>query len=59
MEGFCSENPTADVIPAAVTGRATVYEWVCQDGKPKAGKQLFTADPRGYLADFWFELSPE
>lgn len=59
MEQFCTENPAADVIPAYVTGRATVYEWKCQDGKPVVVRQIFTVDPQGYLADFWYELAPK
>jgi hypothetical protein len=59
MEQFCTENPTADVIPAYVTGRATVYEWKCQDGKPTVVRQIFTVDAQGYLADFWYELTPK
>ncbi|MGC8786903.1 MAG: hypothetical protein ACP5Q1_05700 [Anaerolineae bacterium] len=59
MEQFCTENPAADVIPAYVTGRATVYEWKCQDGKPVVVSQIFAVDPQGYLADFWYELTPK
>ena len=59
MQDFCQANPTADSIPAVVTGRATVYEWTCADGQPQAGRQLFQSDPQGYLADFWFELAPQ
>lgn len=59
MEAFCQANPTADSIPAAVTGRATVYEWGCQNGNPEAIRQIFTADAQGYLAEFWYELPPE
>ena len=59
MEDYCGENPTADTIPAFATGRATVYEWACQDGKPEVIKQLFNSDAQGYLADFWYELTPE
>jgi putative hemolysin len=59
MEDFCKANPTADNIPAATTGRATVYEWQCKDGKPVAGKQILKADPQGFLADFWYEVSPQ
>ena len=58
MEDYCKTNPTADSIPAAVTGRATVYEWRCKDGKPEVVQQLFKVDPQGYLADFWYELPP-
>ncbi len=60
METYCQANPTSDFIPASVTGRATVYEWRCKDGKPKVVQQYFTVDPQGYLAEFWYELaSPE
>ncbi len=59
MEDFCKTNPSDESIPAAVTGRATVYEWRCKNGKPEVVKQLFTVDPRGYLADFWYELIPK
>ena len=56
MEDFCTANPTADAIPAAVTGRATVYEWKCADGQPQVVRQIFHSDPQGYLAEFWHEL---
>lgn len=59
MDDFCKENPTAEGIPAYVTGRATVYNWACKDGKAVAGEQVFTVDPQGFLADFWYELTPE
>jgi len=59
MQDFCKANPAADFIPAAVTGRATVYEWECAGGQPQVVKQLFQSDPQGYLADFWVELTPE
>ncbi len=56
MAEFCRANPTADVIPAAVTGRATVYQWDCVEGKAMASKTLFTPDARGYLSQFWYVL---
>ena len=59
MEGFCKTNPTADSIPAAVTGRATVYEWKCNAGKPEVVRQVFQVDPQEYLANFWYELAPK
>ncbi len=59
MQDYCKANPTADNIPAAVTGRATVYEWGCKDGKPAVVKQVFQSDPRGFLANFWYELTPK
>jgi hypothetical protein len=57
MDDFCKANPGVNGIPAAVTGRATIYEWNCKDGKATVGKQLLTVDPRGYLAEFWHKLS--
>jgi len=59
MEDYCKTNLTADYIPAYVTGRATVYEWKCNTGKPEAGRQIFQVDPQGYLANFWYEVAPE
>lgn len=59
MEEFCQANPATDYIPAVVTGRATVYQWACKDGKPEVIKTLFKPDERGYLSDFWYELKPK
>jgi hypothetical protein len=59
MEDFCKANPTADNIPVAVTGRATVYEWKCAAGNPEVIRQVFQVDPQEYLADFWYELAPK
>ncbi len=56
IQEFCTANPDAEVIPAAVTGRATVYEWACTDGEPEAVRQVFESDPQGYLGAFWYEL---
>lgn len=56
MQEFCTANAEAESIPAAVTGRATVYEWKCAGGQPQIVKQVFQVDPQGYLADFWYEL---
>lgn len=58
VDEFCAANPAADSVPAAVTGRATVYAWGCKGGKPAVLAQSFTADPQGYLAEFWYELAP-
>ena len=58
MNAYCQENPTAEYLPAYVTGRATVYEWKCSNGEAEIVKQIAEVDARGYLADFWVELSP-
>jgi hypothetical protein len=53
---FCAANPTADVIPAAVTGHDTIYDWSCKSGKPEAGKQVFQVDKQGFIAEIWYEI---
>jgi len=58
MVDFCKEQPNAEVIPASVTGHETVYEWRCEDGTPKIVRQVFETDARGFIADFWYEISP-
>jgi hypothetical protein len=54
---FCKARPDAEVIPAVVTGHATVYEWHCTKGSPEIVRQVLQVDGRGYVADFWYELS--
>lgn len=53
---FCRLNPAANVIPAYVTGRATVYEWRCAQGAPAIVRQLATPDAQGYLSNIWYEI---
>lgn len=57
LTDFCQANPSADVIPATVSGRTTIYEWHCQAGKPVVGKQVLHADAQGFIADFWHSLA--
>ncbi|CAG1009214.1 hypothetical protein ANAEL_03775 [Anaerolineales bacterium] len=57
MEDYCKANPTADNIPAATTGRATVYEWKCTYGKPTVGQQILNADSQGFISEFWYQLA--
>ena len=56
VSDFCTSNPAADSVPAAVTGRDTVYEWQCRSGRPQIVKQVFQVDPRGFIANFWYQL---
>jgi len=58
LNDYCKANPSASVIPAVVTGRATVYDWKCVSGKPEVAKEVFKADARGFIADFWYEIAP-
>jgi hypothetical protein len=59
MNDFCKANPDLDYIPAAVTGRSTVYDWKCSGTKPVIVKQVSTPDKQGYLSDIWFELGTD
>lgn len=55
---FCQSNPESEFIPAAVTGRETVFEWRCRGGAPEIIRQVFQADEQGYLAEFWYQIRP-
>jgi hypothetical protein len=55
---FCRQDPGAEIIPMAVTGRATVFEWRCADARPAIVRQLAQADAAGYLANIWYPIDP-
>ncbi len=55
---YCKANPTAAAIPAYVTGRTTIYDWTCKDGKPQIVRQVINADKQGYPVSYWTELKP-
>jgi hypothetical protein len=58
MTDFCQDNAHAEVIPAFVTGRATVYEWKCANGVPAVVRQFAQPDARGFLSNIWYAISP-
>ena len=53
---FCKANPNADIVPAAVTGHDTVYEWHCKAGAPEIVKQVVQVDAQGFLANIWYPI---
>lgn len=55
---FCRQNPGAEVIPMAVTGRATVFEWRCADASPTIVRQIAQPDVAGFLAHIWYAIAP-
>jgi hypothetical protein len=55
---YCSEQPNSEFIPAAVTGRETVFEWRCADGAPQIVRQVLQPDARGFLSEFWHRVRP-
>jgi hypothetical protein len=56
MKEFCHANSTSDMIPAYITGRATVYEWRCTNGTPAIVKEVTHPDGRGFLSMYWYEI---
>lgn len=56
MTAYCKANPGADVIPAYVTGRATVYTWRCEGSTAVIERQVNQPDGRGFLARYWYEI---
>jgi hypothetical protein len=56
MSEFCAANPGAETIPAAVTGRETVFAWTCEGANPVVEQQVFQVDERGFLAEIWYRL---
>jgi hypothetical protein len=58
MTNFCRNNPQAEVIPAVITGRATVYEWACANGSPEVVRQFTHPDAQGFLSNIWYAISP-
>lgn len=57
MVEFCQGNPWEDYIPKAVTGHSTIYAWDCRGGEPMIATQEFEVDARGFIADFWYEVT--
>src|SRR5215469_4001615 len=61
MRWWCHDNPDTRFIPAAATGRDTIYAWRCRDGEPMVVRQRLHVDPRGFVAEFWkvLHLGPQ
>jgi hypothetical protein len=59
MTNYCRANADAAAIPAFVTGRATVYEWRCENGVATPGRQVLEVDTRGFIANIWHAITAE
>lgn len=59
VEKFCAANRNAPAIPLVVTGRATVYAWKCENGRPVIVRQFVKPDARGFLSNIWYQIVPE
>lgn len=58
MLNYCGENPDAELIPMYASGRATVYEWKCDNGTPEIVKQIAETDKAGYIKGLWYKINP-
>jgi hypothetical protein len=56
LADFCRENPGAEVVPMAVTRRATVFAWRCTGDRPAIVRQFVQPDAAGYLANIWYAI---
>ncbi len=56
---FCQNSPNADVIPIVVTGRETIFEWRCSDGKPAIVRAIAQPDAQGFIANIWYQINPD
>ncbi len=55
-DAWCARHPGSAVIPAFVTGHATIYDWGCRGARASAATRIRTVDRAGYIADFWRPL---
>lgn len=53
---YCAANRNVPAIPMVVTGRTTVYAWMCKDGKPLIVRESVKPDARGFLSNIWYEI---
>jgi Tol biopolymer transport system component len=58
MNDYCAANPDSEFIPAAVTGRETIYSWHCVAGSPETLEQIDEPDAAGYLSRIWYRIEP-
>lgn len=55
---WCRDNGDPAMIPAYVTGHASIYEWRCEGGRAVPVRQVQAVDARGFVARFWRKLDP-
>lgn len=57
-DAWCRDNHDPPMIPAYVTGHASIYEWRCEHSHAVPVRQVQTVDPRGFVAQNWRLLTP-
>lgn len=54
---YCRENPSADSVPAVVTGHETNVSWACRTGQPYVTGSA-ELDAQGYVKSYWRVMAP-
>lgn len=57
-DAWCRENGNPPLIPAYVTGHASIYAWRCEAGRAVPVRQVAHADAQGFVAKYWRKLEP-
>ena len=57
-DAWRASNGNPDVLPANVTGHATVWRWQCRGGRAVVTGRVARVDRRGYVADYWKLVTP-
>jgi hypothetical protein len=55
-DAWCRRNHDPDMIPAYVTGHASIYAWRCAGGRAVPVRQVAHVDNRGFVAEYWRRL---
>jgi hypothetical protein len=58
MIQYCRANPTSEFIPRAYIRRSTTYGWRCRNGTAEVAGVVAHPDQRGFVAEYWVEVSP-
>lgn len=57
-DAWCRKNGDPAVIPAYVTGHASLYAWRCEAGRAVPVRQVARADDQGFVARYWRRVAP-
>ncbi len=57
-DAWCRENHDPAMIPAYVTGHASIYAWRCEAGRAVPVKPVARVDAQGFVAAYWRRLRP-
>ena len=51
-DAWCRDKHDPSMIPAYVTGHASIYAWRCEDARAVPVRQVQQVDPRGFVAQY-------